>query len=98
MDDPRNKTGKRTVHIYCLVRVTINDIEAENDQDAIEKAIQMQNLGDILKKETKEYRTQYAEDIESAMVDHENDADFRWSTTYTPNNGPNCDTWLPEKP
>ena len=77
---------KFTVHIYPIVRVTCEDIEAESQQKAIqiaEKAIDFHYLLDDANE-----NVEYAEDIDGFCVDEENDIEYENTVWYDKHSKP----------
>ena len=82
---------KHDVHLYCVVRVKIPNVEAPSQIEAIEKA--ERNYGPCLHKVLYSYKpiysgmetkieTAYAEEIVGALVDEVGDLDFSRSRNY----------------
>lgn len=80
MDDPRDKPGKRTVHLYVVCRVAVEVEDGKDDVDAIEKAFDRVDLDQAIKGG----EGVYAEDDVDALVDHDGDEEHVFSTTYAP--------------
>ena len=77
---------KYTVHIYPIVRVTVLDVEAENQTDAIDIAEKSIDLHSLL--DNRDGSIEYSEDIDCFHVDQENDPEYLESTWYDKHNVP----------
>lgn len=69
---------KYRVHLYAVVRVPVDDIEADSQLEAVEKA----ENGVNLHHELDHYGNEWAEEIVYAMVDEEGDEEYDNSRWY----------------
>ena len=86
---------KRDVHLYCVVRVKVVGIEADNDAQAIQMAenkvwphLQGAFGGGCPEAE----HSEFAEEIAYALVDLHDDKEYEHSKWFEPN--PNTGTWV----
>lgn len=68
------------VHLYALVRVRIDGIEAEDQLGAIGAAIARQDLDRLFNSD--DGRIEFADDIPSALVDEAGDAEYERTLAY----------------
>ena len=69
---------KYNVHIYAVVRLKVEGIEADTHRDAIRSALASVDLD----REFQGERTEYAEDITSYVVDEVGDENYEHTRTY----------------
>jgi len=80
---------KYDVHLYCVVRVKVCDVEANNQRVALEKAEQMPDLYRLFDRVIDEtYEVAWAEEIDSYLVDEVGDEEYEHSVTYDKNGEP----------
>jgi hypothetical protein len=76
---------KYNVHLYAVVRVKVNDVEAESQTEAIDKAGSMVNFNSLLDasrpSRVVEY-VEYADEVNTALVDEQGDEDYERSKFY----------------
>lgn len=91
---------KYNVHLYALVRVKVNGIEAESQTEAIDKAEGLINFNDLFDDDHPSYargvvdHIEYAEEIPHALVDEDGDRDYENSQLYDVDGG----EWVPVVP
>jgi ribosome recycling factor len=72
-----------TVHIFPIVRVTVPNVEAESQTDAIKKVDQLIDSGKIdLRAMLDGADREYAEDLDGYHVDEVGDTEYKNSTWY----------------
>ena len=69
---------KYNVHIYAVVRLKVENIEADTHRDAICSALESVDFY----REFEGKRTEYAEDITSYVVDEVGDESYEHTRTY----------------
>ena len=75
---------KYDVHLYCVVRDKVPDVEADSQVDAIERCERTSDLFHrALYGTYGNLEMEYAEDIVGALVDEVGDEDFVRSGTYS---------------
>lgn len=74
---------KHTVHLYAVVIIKVENVEADDDRQAAEKAERyaafnggLYRLFDLEQKAPAHVTTSYGEEILGALVDHEGDTEF----------------------
>jgi glyceraldehyde-3-phosphate dehydrogenase/erythrose-4-phosphate dehydrogenase len=74
------------VHLYPVVCVTVRDVEAESQVEAIKKAEELVDLDKLFAGLGGPHvaSTQYADDIDSFLVDEEGDMEHTKFTWYDP--------------
>ena len=72
------------VHLYCVVRVRVPDVEADTQIEAIEKAVEENEntLHTMFGGRYLGLDFAYAEEIAQALVDRVGDAEFLETNTY----------------
>jgi hypothetical protein len=60
---------KYDVHIYAVVRVCVKGVDAQDPLDAIKRAEESIDLHEVLDRDCQGCYTEYAEDVESYLVD-----------------------------
>ena len=72
---------KHDVHIYAIVRVKVKDVEAESHSEAMDKALEMADLNDLLRDvpNAQGLETESAEEIDNFLVDEVGDEHFEHS-------------------
>lgn len=92
MDDATHKRttrpGRRDVHLYCLVRLKVRDVDATSDEDAIEQAQERYDLDRLFQRglprhaDDSDY-TEFAEEIQYIMIDDADDREeYQYSRRY----------------
>ena len=71
---------KYTVHIYPIVRVTFTNVEADSQEEAMEKADNKADFHALF--DGMDENIEYAEDVDCFHVDEENDPGYERSTWY----------------
>ena len=76
--------SKYTVHLYPIVRVTVRDVEAASQVEAIKKAEEMVDLHKLFANLAGHnvYSIEYADDLDGFLVDEDGDPDHERSTYY----------------
>ncbi|MBI4311443.1 MAG: hypothetical protein HY681_06645 [Chloroflexi bacterium] len=82
-------TKKYDVHLFTVVRVKLEGIEATSQRDAIEKAQQRfarERIGEALglTRSISGVETEYAEEVVDYLVDEEGDPEYKRSRRYRP--------------
>ena len=67
-----------TVHIFPIVRVTVRNVHARSQEDAIKQAETATDLHEMFASGV----TEYAEDVDCFHVDEDGDAEYEHSTWY----------------
>jgi hypothetical protein len=83
---------KYEVHIYAIVQVKVVDVEAESQQEAIRKAEARCDLYTLFQQNVREPHTEYAEDIDSFLVDEVGDEEHEHSCWYDKHANPSICT------
>lgn len=94
-EDHTQQPGTFDVHLYCLVRVKVPGIVANNHLDALAKAEAQTDLHRVFELSNPE--TTYVEEIPSALIDHVGDEDHSRSTWYDTIRGEWARTPLPSE-
>jgi len=74
--------SKYDVHIYAVVRVCVKGINAQDYLDAIKKVEESIDLHRVLDRDYVECYTEYAEDVESYLVDEYENGKIRNTRVY----------------
>jgi hypothetical protein len=83
------------VHLYVTVRVKVEDIEADNQVQAIEEAESLceDSLARMFQsRASTEFETEYADEITEYLVDEVGDESFQRSMFYDADRKPNPPT------
>ena len=80
---------KYTVHLYPIVRVTVSDVEADDQVEAIKKAEDMVVYDALFWARDPKYpdfpavtQVEYADDIDGYLVDEDGDTEHERSREY----------------
>ena len=76
---------KYHVHVYPIVRVLVEDVEADSPEEACEKAEAKYNWDIVVHKppfDSSGLRVEFADDMDGFLVDFENDPDHELTTRY----------------
>lgn len=76
---------KYDVHLYAVVRVKVNDIEADSQTEAIDKAeslVNFNSLFDASRPSRVVEHVEYADEVNAALVDEQGDENYERSKFY----------------
>jgi len=83
---------KYHVHLYPIIRVTVRNVEAEDQVAAIKKAEELVGMGQLFAGLPMPHRDvdsmEYADELSGVLVDEDGDTEHQKSTWYDSEYGP----------